>query len=709
MERTQQIRYFLFSQYLADGVRVTLEIIIPALVFSLLGYLELGFTISLGALCVSISDGPGPVVHKRNGMLYCNIFVFIMALITGLVNNNMLLLGILVLSSSFLFSMLSVYGNRAASIGTASLLIMILRMSTIHTPSEVFIQSLLVLAGGVWYMVIALLFYRITPYRPAQRSLGDCIHETGKYLMIKSEMYNPDSNLEEQYKKLLDQQVIVNEKQDAVRELLFKNRELLKESTHTGRVLVLTFVDVVDLFEHIMATWYDYSLLRKKYASTGILEDVSVMIKHIAVEMFNIGEAIQSNSSYKKQFELIPSLENLKEKIDGVSDKGSTIMLRKILVNLRNLGEKVDEILKYFSNDTLGKGELRSRKEYSRFVSHQKINGAVLKNNLTFESSIFRHSLRMMVTCGVGFTIAKLISQGHHSYWIVMTIIIILKPSFSLTKQKNWDRLTGTIGGGLIGLLILAFVHNNNILFALIVFFMIGTYTFARLNYIVMVIFVTPYVLILFHFLGLGAANVASERLADTAIASLLAFLASYFLFPHWESGQLQGYMADVLKANIHYLQKLKDFFFGNKISSLDYKLVRKELFVTTANLSAALHRMLSEPKSKQLHRKAIYEFVVLNHVLSSNIASLTASIRSDERTYAAYSRDALKPLNRAVAVLQKSLQQLDKSYDPGTTETGPASLPHDLKPPDAALIEQLDFICKVSDDIGKLTKEIAA
>ena len=60
---------------------------------------------------------------------------------------------------------------------------------------------------------------------------------------------------------------------DTVRELLFKNSELLKESTRTGRLLVLTFVDVVDLFEHIMATWYDYASLRKKYASTGILED----------------------------------------------------------------------------------------------------------------------------------------------------------------------------------------------------------------------------------------------------------------------------------------------------------------------------------------------------------------------------------------------------------------------------------------------------
>ena len=149
-------------------------------------------------------------------------------------------------------------------------------------------------------------------------------------------------------------------------------------------------------------------------------------------------------------------------------------------------------------------------------------------------------------------------------------------------------------------------------LFALIVFFMIGTYTFQRLNYIVMVIFMTPYILIFFNFLGVGFVNVAEERLLDTGIASLLAFLASYLLFPHWESGQLGNYMAGVLKANIHYLQKLADILCGKK-NSLEYNLARKEVFVSTANLSAAFHRMLSEPRSKQRNSREIYEFVVLN------------------------------------------------------------------------------------------------
>ena len=705
MERSRQIRYFLYSQYFADGVRITLEIVIPAVVFSFLGDMKTGLTLSLGALCVSSADGPGPIVHRRNGMLFCNIFVFISALLTGFLNHNMLLLGLLILASSFFFTMFSVYGTRASSVGFAALLIMVLQMSDVIPFQKVFTDSLLILCGGLWYMVIALLLDRFTPNKPAKRSLGDCLHETARYLLIKSEMYNPQSDLEEQYRKLLNQQSVVNEKQNAVRELLFKNRELLKESTHTGRLLVLTFVDIVDLFEHIMATWYDYSSLREKYASTGILEEFSFTIKNLATEIDNIGEAIQAGNSYKKEFDLINELNNIKKKIDSLQSTGSTIMLKKILINLRSLGEKTDEILKYFNEDTIRKGKLRSRKEYSRFVTHQKIDGSVLKNNFTFQSSVFRHSLRMMITCGVGFIISKAISQGHHSYWITMTIIIILKPSFSLTKKKNYDRILGTIGGGIIGLLLLYFIKDQTILFVFILFFMLGTYTFKTLNYIVMVIFLTPYILILFHFLGLGALNVAGERLLDTAIGSLLAFLASYFLFPQWESGYIQKYMGDVLKANIHYLLKLKEILIGKRISTLEYNLARKEMFVSTANLSNVFNRMLSEPKSKQPHRKEIYEFVVLNHVLSSNIASLTTSAYNEEKQFP---KDFLTGVNNSLSILESSLQNFDKSFTSGNKINDITEhLSIDLKSPDPQMKEQLDFIYKISNDINKISENV--
>ena len=701
-----QLQYFLFSQYLADGIRITLEIILPAIFFAQFNRLDLGLMMSTGALCVSLTDSPGPVEHKRNGMLYCMLFTFLMTLLTGFVNSNNYLMGLVIILASFFFTMFSVFGNRAAALGTAALLIMVLRMDKIVPPLTNLFDSLLVLAGGLWYMLVALLFFKIYPFRPAQRLLGNCLHETARYLRIKSTLYDVKSNIEDEYRKLVAQQIVVNEKQDELRELLYKNREIIKEPTDTGKLLVVTFADMLDFYEHIMATWYDYTLLRQRFGQTGILAEVSVIIKDIANELDRMGLAIQANNSYKKQYELLPALEFLKSKIDGLEDaNNSNLVLKKILVNLRNLGERTDELMNYFKAGGIIKRDIRSDGDYAKFVSHQVISSNDFKNNLALSSSVFRHSLRMMVTCIAGFLIAKLLPNAHHSYWILLTIIVIIKPGFSLTKQRNYERLFGTVAGGLIGLLIIYFIQDRTILFGFIIFFMVGTYTFIRSNYILMVIFTTPYVLILFNLLGLGFVNIAEERLLDTGIASVLALAGSYFLFPSWESVQLESYMVQVLKANQNYLQQLAAFFSGNNQSQLEYNLVRKELFVSTANLSAAFQRMLSEPKSKQLHSQEIYEFVVLNHVLSSNIASLRASMPN--RLPGDFSKDVLLPIKKSITLLKQSLLQLN-SHAAGDGIIVAATLPSIEDKKDKHLIEQLNFIYKVTSDIGKIIQKIA-
>jgi uncharacterized membrane protein YccC len=333
-----------------------------------------------------------------------------------------------------------------------------------------------------------------------------------------------------------------------------------------------------------------------------------------------------------------------------------------------------------------------------------EIDSTVLKNNLTLRSGIFRHAVRMTITCLAGYIVSKTIPYGHHSYWILLTIIIILKPGFSLTKERNIERFAGTMAGGLLGLVLLHFIHDRNLLFGLIIFFMLGTYTFMRLNYIVMVIFTTPYVLILFNLLGLGFLKVAEERLLDTGIACVLSLLAGYLLFPHWESLQIESYMKEVLKANIRYMKKLSGFLMGQTISTLEYKLARKEVYVSTANLSAAFNRMLSEPKTKQRNGKLIYEFLVLNHVLSSNIASLSADMLQKKQKL--YPKENILQVKRALGCLDESLQQMDKSF---TSEIeNPMIHVHSNEQSDKNLSNQLDFIYKVTQDIQKVTKYIA-
>ncbi|WP_347156649.1 FUSC family membrane protein [Pontibacter chitinilyticus] len=707
--KARELQYFFFSHYFSDGLRITLGVLLPSLLFSQLGDFATGLTLSLGALCVSIVDSPGPVRHKRNGMLYGSLILFAVALLTGYAHMHPVTMGLEVLLLSFFFSMFTLYGSRAAAMGTAALLVMILMMDKELAPAQVPGYSALILAGGVWYMILSLLFFQIRPYRQAQQALGECIHEVSKFLRLRATFYTLETNLEQDYNKLVAQQVVVSEKQDAVRELLFKSRQLVKESTTASRTLLLTFVDVVDLYEQITASHYDYADLRERFGDTGIMEQIAHLIRQTAEELDNVGVAVQSNMRYKKQTDLNAALERLKAQIDAVGEGDnsvSTLVLKKILINLRNLITRINDILAYFDPEREHGLSRRADLEYARFVSHEKFDPGKFFDNLTFSSSVFKYSFRVGLVCLFGFLITKFINYGHHSYWVLLTIIVILKPGFSLTKQRNYQRIVGTIVGGFIGILVLYFIPDKTVQFVLLLVLMVGTYSFIRINYIISVIFMTPYILILFSFLGIGHLDLVEERVVDTLIGSSIAFAASYIVFPSWEAETIHGVMAGMLRANISYLRKVGESLSGRNVEETAYKLARKDVYVSAANLSGAFQRMLSEPKRTQRNSKEVHKFVVLNHILSSNIATLSADL-TEPGYKLALVHENLRPLRRALGILNEGLRKLE----PATAANTVDNLPIVVEPAgntavqvaDPALRDQLTFIQKLSNDIYKI------
>ncbi|MVN22481.1 hypothetical protein GO621_13155 [Mucilaginibacter sp. HMF7410] len=710
---TRKISSFFYSQYFSDGLRITLGVLIPVLLFNGFNQLADGVSFALGALCVSVVDSPGPAIQKRNSMIVCCLLILLVSLLTGFIQHNPFFLGIEIVLLAFFFSMFAVYGNRASSIGTCALLIMIFMIEKRMQPQEVVTSSLLIFAGGIWYTIFSLTFFRIRPYRAAQQALGECISEVAKYLRLKADFYAEKTNIDEDYKNLVSQQINVSQHQDAVRELLFKTRAIVKESTHTSRMLILTFVDLVDLFDQITYTHYDYENLRKSFLETGVLEEISKLIHKMAEEMEQIGFAVQSNKKHKRTNIHNSELEQLKSHIDqiGAEDQQkSTLFLKKILVNIRNINQQLVDMASY-TNEVPKTAEKASNLEFSRFVTHQDYAPRLFFENLTFKSASFKHALRVAIVCGIGFTLAKTVATGHHSYWILLTIIVILKPGFSLTKQRNFQRLIGTLAGGLIGVLILLFIPDKTIQFFIMLFLMLFTYSFLRLNYVVSVIFMTPYVLIVFGFLGVDLIHTVEERVLDTVIGSALAFSSIFILFPSWESDQLHGNLIKVLISNQAYLKTITERLCGAPFNAVEYKLARKDVYVESGNLSATFERMISEPKSKQKHIKDLHKFVVLNHMLSSAIAAIAANLPDKNSNNLQVS---LKMARHAQIILRETVKKLgpltetDAKIFSSETEANPVENSSDNEQADGSFLEdQLRFILKICVDIGKVTDVI--
>jgi uncharacterized membrane protein (TIGR01666 family) len=711
MKQTREISHFLHSQYFADGLRITFGTLLPALVFSYYGNLQTGIAISLGALVTSIPDTPGPVNHRRNAMLITVVLVFFAATLTKLVSEYPLLLGVEIVVLSFLFSMFSVYGNRASSVGSAGILIMILNMEGHGNPDQnVFQQTLYIVAGSIWYTLLSLTLTQFRPYRLAQQSLAVSIRNIASYLRVKADFYAIDKDADESYRKLIEQQILAHEHQDEVRELLFRGKVSVKDTTKIGRLLILIFSDMIDLFEQSMATHYDYHAIRKTYGDTGVLNTYRLVIIRLANELDNLSYYINANQRPKPLYNFNPAIEKLKAAVDEVERQHglNTLPLKKILINIRAIAQRIDNIYKYFSRNASYQPQ-SDETDLSKFITHQRFDAKIFRNNLTLESNLFRHALRMSCVMGIGYLLSHLLPLGHHSYWILLTILVILKPGFSLSKQRNYQRLAGTVIGGIGGVLILLLVRNETALFVTLMAFMVLTFSFIRLNYIVGVIFMTPYILILFNFLGLSMLTVARERILDTLIGSFLAFASSYIIFPSWERKQVQGHMRKLLISNYRYLAQALQIIAGKPLEVTAYKLARKEVYVDTANMASVFQRMITEPKNKQKNSKDLNKFVVFNHILSSYSVTLLQTVKQADNQV--LTSEHVRLLRRTLTLLAQSIRLLpDESDDFQETDIAiPENLDENNIPSeDIVLIkEQLEFLKRIAGDIQKVTEKM--
>lgn len=719
---------------------MTAGILLPAIVMSQLNLLAVGLVLSVGSMCVSVTDSAGPIHHRRTGMLVCNLAIFLVSLAVGFTTYSPVALGIILFVFCFFFSMLGVFGARATSIGLAALLVMILNIDHKRQGWEVVLNALYILAGGTWYMLFSLLLYSVWPYKLAQQALGDFIQSVADYFSIRAGFYDKQSDYNDTYKRLLQQQIALQDKQNLVSEMLFKTRDIVKESTPTGRILIMIYLDAVDFFERVMTSYQDYSSLYNFFEDTGILQKFKVLALDMARELNQIGIAVKSGRSSEENHLLFKHIREIKNEYNELRKSflkpeniEGFISLHGIIENIGDIADRLQTLHRYSTYDGKLTKTPSHELDYKKFISHQDITPEIFINNIGFQSNMFRHSLRVSIAVLAGYLISLFFNFGH-SYWILLTIIVILKPAYSLTKKRNADRLIGTVCGVLIGILLLFLIKNSTALLIIMILLMGTTYTFIRNHYLVAVMFMTPYIILFFHLLYPdNFKTVLTDRIIDTGIGSIIAFIASIFFIPSWEHTTIITYMIKMLEDNSKYFGiTAKAFGDMQPIVKNQHQVARRNALVSLANLSDAFSRMLTEPKRKQIGINTIHQFVVLNHMLTSHIATLSFYIQSGIAVYrsekfAGVSNDISNYFTGSIAVLQKhpatspavnhkdSLRLLNeqanslleirrKELQQGQWETVTKKSLRELK----SVVDQFNFIYKILIDINKAAGSLA-
>ncbi|WP_237708818.1 FUSC family protein [Gillisia marina] len=312
----------------------------------------------------------------------------------------------------------------------------------------------------------------------------------------------------------------------------------------------------------------------------------------------------------------------------------SSILLKNLYDYQYKQVEKIRKIEHILSNKDFKELGFIKNVDAQRFISHQVYDLNILSENFSLKSPIFKHSLRLALVVMIGFTIGAYFSL-QNAYWILLTIVVIMRPNYGLTKQRSKQRILGTLIGGAFATGIVLLIQDTTVYAILGILSLIIAFSMVQRNYKTSATFITLSVVFIYALLKPDVLNVIQFRIIDTIIGAGLAALGNAVLWPSWEYFSINAVIGESLNANKEYLTSIQKYYQKKGAVPTTYKLARKRAFLASGNLSAAFQRMAQEPKSKQMHLDKFYEVVVLNHTFLSSLASMGTYIQNHPTTKA--------------------------------------------------------------------------
>ena len=676
MHYALNLRTFIYSHYFYLGLRVAIGLVGLTLLTLEISDSTTAMTVCIGALCTTLMDMPSPLRHKFNEMLASVLLCSAVTLLISLCGPvHWLLLTVLVLVS-FLASMMVVYGKKSMPLQLAALFIMTMSMEHQMTWQQSFHHAGLFMLGGLIYLAYAMAIAWVLRHRIKQQVLAEALFELAAYIDIKADFYDTRFNLTEQFNKLVRHQSILADRQQASRDLILRSHKNSKDA-----IVVQVHVCMLDLYELILSTHTDYALLRQHLADSDVLTSLHDLAYKAARDIESVAYAVTrkrasyAQISYDKEWDDIEAeIARLQAKGDGAQEALATLRAQrnKIRAILKMIGELHLATQKVYADVPFWSGA-----DMAPFLSQQKYELKTLLSNLRLDSPVFRFALRVSMAISVGLLIGHWLPYAAHSYWIVLTIVIILRPTFSMTRQRRADRIIGTIIGCVITAIVIRFVHSNIALMAILFLSIVATPTFIYLRYRYTAIAVSLMILLQMHLVAPSNPNLVSERLIDTLIGAAVATVFS-FVLANWEYQSLPRLVRQVLNVNLSYMQASFALLQGKCFDDFAYRIERKRLMDSLAALSSALVRMLDEPASKQRAVEDINLFIVQNYLLVAHVAALRSILGRHASQLPVAPVNALlgHSHTQVCLTLSRALDQLDNKAAISAPLAAPAAPP---------------------------------
>lgn len=499
-------------------------------------------------------------------------------------------------------------------------------------------RMLLIGIGGLWYAALSMLRHFIFPKAATEYYLSKTLKLTSDYLKTRGELVAEKTDRSELLKKLLNNQTELTATHETLRDILISARKGSGKSEYEGKRMLI-FVQLVDMLELAMANPVDYSktdeLFKKKPQQLadfqGLLFAMSSRLNVIA-DNISTPKRIRNNAKIEEfQKKIKSDISEYALSSREVFDE-NLLMLKNLFKYQKEQVKKIEKIEWLLKNPAQRELSLLKKEDSRRFLTKQNYDFEVLVENFNMRSPIFKHSLRLGVMTMIGYGVGVLFAL-QNPYWILLTLIVIMRPTFGLTKTRSKERTIGTLIGGAIAVGIVLLTQNTTVYGILAIVSLVIAFSMVQRNYKASATFITLSVVFIYALLRPDIFNVIQYRVTDTLIGAGLATLGNLLLWPAWEIQGMQKTLLETIKANRIYLEEIIGFYNKKGSISSEYKVARKKAFLAMSDLSAAFQRMTQEPKSKQKNLGKFYEIAMLNHTFLSSLASLSTYILNNPTT----------------------------------------------------------------------------
>jgi uncharacterized membrane protein YccC len=599
------------------AVRNTLGVVLPLAVGVATGEVSSGLVACTGALNVAFSDSDEPYAQRARRLLAASALVGLAVFAGSLTGASPVIAVPVDAAWAFAVGMLVALSTTAADLGAVSLVTLVVFAAVPQPLERAMFAGLLAFGGGLLQTLLAVMVWPLRRYVPERRVLGELYLELGRAAALPVRvMHAPPASAQitqaQQRLAALDRDHSIESE---------RYRMLLSQAERTQLSLL-----ALGRFRARMEREQPGS------ATAGIVQryfEVSARVLAAIGNALVAGEAAQPGAEYLEE------LATLAEVLRDQSPPDSAAMAalqRDARLQMDALAGQLRAALDLAVHATPA-GLVAFQRGEARQPWSLRLGGtlATLRANLSLQSAACRHAIRLSVCVAIGDALARGLGL-RRSYWLPMTIAIVLKPDFTATFTRGVLRLIGTFVGLLMATALFHVLPPGLApQVALIAVLMFVMRCFGGANYGILVAAVTALVALLIAMTGVSPKEVMAARALNSAAGGTIALVA-YWLWPTWERTQVGEAMAQMLDAYRNYFRAIKESYVrGDAQVSAELDRARAAARLARSNLEASIDRLSAEPGTSAETLKLLSGILASSHRLVHGMMALEAGLLSSQ------------------------------------------------------------------------------